>query len=392
MVFFENLLRARSKARLGKGPQRRDVLTAAAMLGLAGPGLARADGPAPGPAPIAFRYRAQKIFAPALINSRPTWALIDTGARTAALSNGFAMHIGSRGRPVQVQGMNREKGVAQLHTSLSVIMGEVLMEDIHAIAIDLSPLSRVFGAEVGAVIGLDLFRRYVVGLDFAGSLMSLTPRASFAREAAGPPLPMPHANDLMSLWVQLDGGPADLATIDLGCSECLIVSADVAEGRGLLKDAKVSETIVTLADGSTLAKTATLKSVTFAGRSFSNVPVCVMPTGDHRVILGMGLLRRFDMTLDFTGQQGWMKPNAVANAGFRKDVLGLVLTPERQVQHVAPGSPAAAAGVKIGDRITGYGDEALAWRIVGPNPPLGERLVVKFADGAEKTLTTAEYY
>jgi predicted aspartyl protease len=351
------------------------------------PGVATAQTPAA----IPFRYQASKIFVPTVINGRPTWALIDTGAKTAALSHGFAMHIGSRGRPVSVRGAARATSTAQLHTNLSVIMGEVLMQDVSAIAIDLDPLSRLLGREVGAIVGLDLFQRYVVGFDFDDGMMTLTPRTEF-RPVAEAPVALPHVNNMMALWVKLNGGAADLAMLDLGSSDCLIVSPDVAAGRGLLQGVKVSETVLNLADGQVVAKCATARTIEFAGRTFENAPFCVMPTGDHRLIIGMGLLRRFDLTLDFTGQKSWLTPNTAVRMGFRKDVLGLLLSPDRRVLHVPPGSPAEVAGVKVGDLVAGYSDEGLARRLVGPNPPLGQTLVVRFGDGSEKTLVAAEYY
>lgn len=367
-------------------PARRDVLAGVATASLV-PALARAQTPDP----IPFEYRGSKIFVGALVNGRRTFALIDTGARTAAISTDLAMHLGVRGRPVQVRGANR-MSVAQLHTGLNVILGNVLMADVTAIGLDHSAISRVLGAPVGAVIGLDLFHRYVVGLDFETQVMTLTPRGEFSTLGRGLPVDLPHINNLMAIKVGLNDRLPSLAMLDLGSGDCLSLSPAFASQHRLLDGLKVSETVIHQADGSVVAKTATLKSVSLAGRTFENVPVTVTPTGAHDLILGMGILRRFHLTLDFTGQKSWLTPNGVIDARFRKDVLGLLLAPDRSVIHVPSGSPAEAAGVKAGDRIVGYGDMELARQIGGPAPPVGRELVVNFADGSTKTLVTAEYY
>lgn len=70
--------------------------------------------------------------------------------------------------------------------------------------------------------------------------------------------------------------------------------------------------------------------------------------------VGAGILSRFNLTFDPAGKRIWFEPNSsyakaqVPSATVRS---GLVWLPEGTVADVIPGSPAAEAGVRLGDRL-----------------------------------------
>jgi hypothetical protein len=83
----------------------------------------------------------------------------------------------------------------------------------------------------------------------------------------------------------------------------------------------------------------------------------------HEVMIGLGLLSRFNLTFDMSRHQLWLVPNRSFRDPFETDLSGLTLgLPEGDalpVTAVQPGSPAADAGVRTGDRITRINDRAV---------------------------------
>ncbi len=76
----------------------------------------------------------------------------------------------------------------------------------------------------------------------------------------------------------------------------------------------------------------------------------------HEVMIGLGLLSRFNLTFDYSRQQLIVEPNDSFSDGFEHNMSGLSMRPDREggrvVVGVQPGSPAAAAGIRPGDRVT----------------------------------------
>jgi hypothetical protein len=71
-------------------------------------------------------------------------------------------------------------------------------------------------------------------------------------------------------------------------------------------------------------------------------------------VIGLDTLRRFTMSIDFGQQALWLKPNATVDQPFRYNRSGIQLgriDGRMGVAAVAPGSPAATAGLQPGDVI-----------------------------------------
>ncbi|HTZ70890.1 MAG TPA: PDZ domain-containing protein, partial [Acetobacteraceae bacterium] len=115
---------------------------------------------------------------------------------------------------------------------------------------------------------------------------------------------------------------------------------------------------------------------TFAGLALANVPVTVSEAKSGAFVsrslagnLGAAVLGRFRITFDERARSLTLVPTADAHAPFRVDRSGVSLTqhgPDRiEVLAVAPGSPAATAGLRVGDAITAVNGETVAARQLG---------------------------
>lgn len=96
--------------------------------------------------------------------------------------------------------------------------------------------------------------------------------------------------------------------------------------------------------------------------------------GSHREVglIGMEFLRRLNFISDPQRRRLWIRPNAAIADGYRYDRAGAEVgfaDGVAKVTELNPGSPADRAGLKLGDRVTGWrgtdGLDGLSWALKG---------------------------
>ena len=153
-----------------------------------------------------------------------------------------------------------------------------------------------------------------------------------------------------------------------------------------------------------LAATQKLKTVVAVRPNSAFPTVAAQGLASHAPAnVGLAILRRYHLTIDFAGDRMWLRPDAdAATQPFRKNRAGLAVTPQEgrylRVTHVALDSPAQAAGWKVGELISsidgqaidpGYPASALSRWTFGPP---GQVVALTLSDGSRRLLSLAEYY
>ncbi|HEX4012362.1 MAG TPA: aspartyl protease family protein [Candidatus Cybelea sp.] len=153
---------------------------------------------------------------------------------------------------------------------------------------------------------------------------------------------------------------------------------------------------------------AAAKSFTFAGNTFANVPIAIpqvksgfFATRGVSGNLGSAFLSRFTVVFDYKAQTVTFIPNRNLNMPFRSDRVGWSLNQSDatafEVRQVVPGSPAAKAGLAIGDRITAFaGKQVSAGYGLGDLAPYSQgtrtfKVTIARA-GASRTMTLTPRY
>lgn len=81
----------------------------------------------------------------------------------------------------------------------------------------------------------------------------------------------------------------------------------------------------------------------------------------HEVMIGLGLLSRFNLVFDYSRQRLYIEPNHTFGDSFEYNMSGMTLTRGQgdywDVTHVVPGSPAADADLRTGDRVSRINDQ-----------------------------------
>lgn len=101
-------------------------------------------------------------------------------------------------------------------------------------------------------------------------------------------------------------------------------------------------------------------AITLAGRTIEGAIATVLEKVEWSIfsqgIIGLPILRRFDMATETAAKRLYLKPNAAPPTPPRYGMSGLWIDrdgPNTKISVVGPGSPAAAAGLKAGDRLVG---------------------------------------
>ena len=146
------------------------------------------------------------------------------------------------------------------------------------------------------------------------------------------------------------------------------------------------------------ARMARLPALTLAGTQVDGLVVAMLEQPEWDVfdagIIGLPLLRRFDMATDPASGATFLRRNALPAEPDRYNRAGMWIDRDAggvKVGPVGPGSPAAAAGLAPGDRLVGADFAALVERVYAP---AGTRIPLTVERGGarrEVELTLADF-
>ena len=339
-----------------------------------------------------------KMFVDVTVNGVRAQAFVDSGAQYTGLDQAFARQAGVKlGLPMLMRGIQGLSGARRAQDVRLEVGGAVVTSE--AIVTNYADLAGQISHVIDAVMGGDVFRAFVVEIDFNTQLLALHDRASFQPPANARLTPLQPHNGLMSATVAVENRGEVQALLDLGSNVPLIISPWPAKNLGLLSGRPVSTARMGGQGAATVAQITTARSVSLAGERFDRVPVMI----PRRSVgldanLGLPILQRFHLYLDFSGQRMWLGPLNDARAEpFQKDYTGLgvvISGDELKVNHVAKRSPAERDGWRIGEVITAInGDPPVdANRSLALAARPGAQVAFTLADGKVRTLTLAEYY
>ena len=380
----------------------RRVLLALILAVLVTPACAqKAQAPAVHAIPFQFVMQRQIVF-PMTVDGKPAEAWLDSGASATVLDMAFAKKLGIElGQAITARGVAGQVTDVRLARA-DLVAGDLAMPGRRIVVMDLSNIARITHRPVEVLLGRDVFDQAVVDIDFEGRKLELIPRDAF-RPPSGAPVPLKPSADLRSLPIEVAGTPMQ-AILDLGNSGGLLIDREFADHYRLFDGRPLSNDLGVGAEGAREQALAELDKVSVGGMRFDRVPTVATAGLSSRAPANVGIeiLSRFHLTIDYAGDRIWMTPYAdAATRPFRKNRAGLALVPEGAalvVEFVAAGSPAERAGWRKGDHVT-----ALDGRPIAPDyavseaslwifGPAGRTVVLSDGQGRPKKLTLADYY
>jgi predicted aspartyl protease len=276
-----------------------------------------APGPAGSPAPIAvipFRWTPGQIEVQVSVNGdAPAWFILDTGAEFSILDEPLVNRLGLT---------TRARLGRRFASGVSLRLGTIELHDQDVMVFALENFHRQRRSIVG-VLGYDLFRRYVVSIDYAARTLAFHEPATYGALASASSIPIAFAGRLGTVPVTItlaDSTPIQATVIlDTGASQTLILRHPFAESHGLLQRAARHP--------ATRAGSLETTTVTFA-----RLPVRQLTLGDFSFLgpvlrlylsadgaggstetdgaLGNEVLRRFTATFDYSRGRLYLKANS----------------------------------------------------------------------------------
>jgi len=271
-------------------------------------------GPAAAPITVVpFRWTPGQIEVQVSVNGdTPVWFILDTGAEFSILDQELVHRLGLTTDPHL--GRQFARGV-------SLRLGAVEMKDQEVMVFSLESFRRQ-GRSIAGVLGYDLFRRYVVSIDYSARTLALHEPRTYRPSPSATSIPIVFADHTVTVpvTVTLDDSTTITATVilDTGAAQALILRHPFAESHGLLERAASHPTTRA---GSLETNTVTfarlpVRALAMGGFSFRDPVLRLYMSatgagGDTSTdgALGNEVLRRFTTTFDYSRGRLYLQPN-----------------------------------------------------------------------------------
>ncbi len=324
-------------------------------------------------ATMPIRLASGKVHVRAeLEDGSEVWLLLDSGANVSILDRDLAERLG-----LELRGGGTADGAAGGGEFRFAFARAPAMR-LPGVELASRPVAVLERNTQGAnghpssgLLGADLFRRFVVDVDYPNRTMTLHEPETFEYSGGGVVLPVRlDANAKWRVQATVAAGgqrfPAELI-VDTGARGTVGFSAPFLDKHELreLVGAEVLTTVGVGVGGEVRHYLAILDGLEFGGLELEDLPVTLAPTDargaygnpDRDGILGAAILERFRAIFDASRGRLILEPSALADEPIRWDASGLFLTSEGEdfdrirALAVAPGSPAERAGIELGDRL-----------------------------------------
>lgn len=356
--------------------------------------------PAGGPARIPFEFLSNEVRIDATINGHgPFHLILDTGMpipgvllfRDEAVD---ALGLADSGAHVQIGGAggNGASSDAVMAKGVAVTLGDLKVAGTGALVV--APPAG-FPPGVDGVVGGLLFFHYVVRIDLDKKCVELREPAGWTPPPGACSLPL--ANEGGKIFVDLrvavgaeEPVPAHVV-VDIGAGHALSLN-ERADGRFAAPEKALEAPLGRGVSGVVSGKLARVRHVELGAFAFDGV-VTSFPSsshGDpspgsfHDGNLGMGILKRFNLTFDYASSRMILEKGASFGEPFEADMSGLALDWGKDgslaIQSVLPHSPAAESDLQEGDQVLSI--DGKSTEVLGEN---GVRKALT-VDGAEVRL------
>jgi hypothetical protein len=354
------------------------------------------------PATIPVEVWNNHIYVKACIADHELDLILDTGAGGTSLDLNAARQLGVHlGQTFSVGGAGpgRVAG-AQVEDASVTLDGSSIVQPI-VTAIDLSRLPPREGHRIDGILGYDFIVRYVLAIDYARSELRIYDRDQFSYDGPGTSVSVTVINRFPNIDAQVKLADGETLrgrfVVDVGSGAGLTLTKPFVDDNRL-RD-RVGPTIRRNGSGGIGGPAASeigrVASLSIGGieltrptaQLFGDSAGALSQRGAWVANIGGGILRRFTVLLDYQRKRLIFEPNTRLGEPFESDMSGVGLVMDDSlssiiVDIVAPGSPAAEAGLIHGDVVLAV-DGALASRRL-----LGELREQRFRRPGEHVVLT----
>ena len=326
---------------------------------------------------IKFKTSSNLIIIPVAINNSDTLNFIlDTGVRYPIITElPFVNKLNLNFlQPINVKGLGEGQQLTAYKSGSNTISIEGMVaynEEIHMIISENFQISQILGIPVHGLIGFNLFKDYVVKIDYPEHTITLTKPEYFAYKERERdivlPLTFEQGKPFVTTNIVTDKNedvPVKLL-VDTGASDALWLSTN-SDSRISLPENHIETFLGRGLSGDLYGMKGRIGAI-WVGPLVLYEPIAAFPendmvdqligTNDRNGTLGAEILRRFYVTMDYPNKRLILRPNGDLKDDFNYNMSGLEVTnpmpgvPIYLVSDIRKNSPAYYAGVQENDQI-----------------------------------------
>lgn len=318
---------------------------------------------------IPIQFAGHRIVIPVTVGDHtPASFILDTGASRTSLDKDYAARVGIAGSErTEARGAGGGPIEVALARDVRVTFGDHTLKLDRTALIPFGPVSLRVGQPMHGVLGAEAFDAYVVELDYQNSEVTFHERRAFKAPANAVRLPIKFDGTLPIVRAQLtlpDGRSINARLlVDTGAGASVILTRDFVR-KQRIAFANTIESPSGGVGGMTTVHTGRIQRIQLGTialdhpiTALSGDTAGALSDPDMDGLLGAEILRRFTVFVDYKRKEFLLVPNDALRDPFEADMSGIVLSAkdvsfERLVvQNLIANSPAAAAGVRVGDEL-----------------------------------------
>jgi hypothetical protein len=277
-------------------------------------------------APIYFQLADSLIYMQASLNgSQPLWMMLDTGSSVTVFDEPVSKTLGIRflgeGNAYGPGQGSSQKLTFASHATLSFAGAE--LGDQTVATLPLEWFSREVGRSTDGFLGSNVFRNYVVEIDYANQVLHLHDPATYSYSGSGQRLPLQFIWDnIPSVRAQVvaqDGTEVSgVFLIDSGATSALWLTKAFSNAHPEVLSAKDTIEVpnVVAVGGELSARVGWVPAirlgefvVSMPFTQFSQNTSGILATPDLAGIIGAQMLRRFTVIFDYAHREMILEPN-----------------------------------------------------------------------------------
>ena len=326
---------------------------------------------------IKFKSSSNLIIIPVAINNSDTLNFIlDTGVSYPIITElPFVNKLNLNFlQPIKVKGLGEGEEMTAYKSGNNTIKMEGLVaynQEIHMVINENFQISHILGIPVHGLIGFNLFKDYVVRIDYAEHEITLIKPEYFTYKERGKDIVLPLTFEQNKPFVKTsivtdknEDVPVKLL-VDTGASDALWLSTK-SDNRISLPENNIETFLGRGLSGDLFGKKGRIGAI-WVGPLVLYEPIVAFPENemvdqlmgntDRNGTLGAEILRRFYVTMDYPNKRLILRPNSNLKDHFNYNMSGLEVTnpmpgfPIFLVSEIRKNSPAYYAGIQENDQI-----------------------------------------
>lgn len=325
---------------------------------------------------IKFKTASNLIIIPTIINNSDTLNFIlDTGVRSIIITElPFVNRLNLNFlQPIEIAGLGDGEPLTAYRSGNNTIKMDGLIshnQEINMVIDENFQFSQVLGIPVHGLIGFDLFKDFIVEIDYNNKLITLRKPEKYTDRVNNRDIVMPlHFEDnkpYVRTTIMTDKNEAISVKllVDTGASDAIWLSTESDDRIGIPE--KHIETYLGKGLNGDLYGVKGRISGVWIGPVLLDEPIVSYPdeehvssiiTDDRNGTLGAEILRRFYVTIDYPNSQIRLKPTSDVKDDFNYNMSGLEISnplpgiPIFTIDNVREESPGYYAGLKENDQV-----------------------------------------